>query len=263
MKFQILTLFPEFFHSCLQVGLLHKAVQNSLITVELVDIKTFSKKGRADDYPFGGGSSMLLAYPPLQKALQSVKKPGHVVCLSPQGERWTAQKAKSFSKKYKTLTLICGRYGGLDARFVQDFVDEEISIGDYILNGGELASLVLIESCSRFLEAFMGNKKSHQKDSFEDSLLSAPHWTKPREIKGHKIPEVVLSGHHKKIEELRFYTSLILTWLKRPDLLKGKSELLDQIPQAQKRLQQLSKEELKALGLSRKNGGLLTLFRKS
>lgn len=259
MKFQILSLFPDFFQSCLQVGLLQKAIQKKIIKVDLIDIKKFTKKGRADDYPFGGGDSMLIAYEPLKKALKSIKKTGPVVYLSPQGQKWTAQKAKSFSQTHSHVSLLCGRYGGIDARFIREFVDEEVSIGDYVLNGGETASLVFIETCSRFIEGFMGNKESHQKDSFEDFLLESPSWTKPRLIKGHSIPEVILSGNHKKIKEFRYYSSLLLSWLKRPELVKQSPELLKDISLAQAHLKKLSKKELESLGLSLKGDELSLL----
>ena len=259
MRFNILTLFPDFFDSCLKTSLLNKAVQKGLLDIQLVDVKQFSRKGRADDYPFGGGDGMLIAYEPLKKALKSVKKTGRVVYLSAQGQRWTAQKAKNFSKKYKNVSLICGRYGGVDSRFIQDFVDEEISIGDYILNGGESASLVFIETCSRFLKGFLGNKESHQKESFENCLLEGPSWTQPRNIKGHKLPAVILSGHHKKIEEFKFYSSLMTTWLKRPDLLEGQSRLLKQIPAGTAYLSDFSKAELEALGFSKKGKKIFLL----
>ena len=261
MKFNILTLFPEFFNSFLKTALLNKAIQKSLLEVQLVDIKQFSKKGRADDYPFGGGDGMLIAYEPLKKALKSIKNSGRRIYLSAQGEKWTARKAKAFSKKYKNITLICGRYEGVDARFIQDFVDEEISIGDYILNGGESAALVLIETCCRFLKGFLGNEESQKKESFEAGLLEGPSWTRPRTIKGHQLPSVILSGHHKKIEELRFYSSLMRTWLKRPDLLKGRAKLLKQTPKAEDYLKTLTKAELKALGFSKK-GKSLALLKK-
>ena len=261
MKFNILTLFPEFFNSCLKTALLNKAIQKSLLEVQLVDIKQFSKKGRADDYPFGGGDGMLIAYEPLKKALKSVKKAGRRIYLSAQGQKWTAQKAKTFSKKYKNVTLICGRYGGLDARFIQDFVDEEISIGDYVLNGGESAALVLMETCSRFLKGFLGNEESQKKESFEEGLLEGPSWTQPRNIKGHQLPSVILSGHHKKIEEMKFYSALMTTWLKRPDLLEGQTKFLKQIPKAENYLKTLPLGELKALGFSNQ-GKSLILFKK-
>ena len=253
MKFQILTLFPEFFDSCLQVGLLGKALKNSLIDVEIIDIKKWTGKGRADDQIFGGGDGMLLRYSVLKAVLTSIPKPSHLIYLSPQGERWSAGQAKEYSKKYSRLTLLCGRYAGVDSRFIKEFVDKEISIGDYILNGGESAALVIIESVSRFLDGFLGNQESAKKESFEDFLLEGPAWTRPREIKGHKIPDLLFQGHHAKIQQFRFYVSLLLTWLKRPDLLEGKRLLLKKIPEAQTFLSKLKKEELKTIGFCKKN----------
>ena len=249
MKFQILSLFPEFFDSCLKVGLLARAIKKSLLSLELVDIKPFAHGGRADDYPFGGGDGLLIQYHPLKKALQSLKTPGRLIYLSPQGQSWSSHKARETAEKHKTLTLLCGRYGGIDARFIREFVDEEISIGDYVLSGGESAALVLIESLSRFLPGFLGNKESPEKESFEDGLLEGPSWTRPRDIKGHTVPSILFSGHHKKIQDFRFSVSLCLTQLKRPELLKGRADLLEQIPKAKRALRRLTAEELAALGL--------------
>ena len=204
---------------------------------------------------------MLLCYEPLKGAIQSISSLGKVVYLSAQGSKWSASKAKDYSKKYKTLTLLCGRYGGVDSRFIKDFVEEEISIGDYILNGGETAALVLIESLSRFLDGFLGNAESFKRESFENSILEGPGWTRPRQIKGHFIPELIFSGKHKEIKEFRFYTSLLLTWLKRPDLLKEKKDLLNKLPEAEKVLSELPIKELEAIGLSKKQNRLI-LFEK-
>ena len=259
MKFQILTLFPEFFSSFLQTSMIAKAIQKSLIEIELLDIKSFSEKGRADDYPIGGGDSMIMAYHPLKQTLKSIEKPGHVVYLSPQGQKWNFEKAKTFSQKHACITLICGRYGGIDNRFIQDFVDEEISVGDYVLNGGETAALVLIESCSRFLKSFMKNKESYETDSFENFVLKQPQWTKPVSIEGHKVPELLLSGHHKNIKEFREYSSLWITYLKKPELLQSQPKLLNKLPQALEYLKKLKPEEQKALGLKEKEGSLVLI----
>lgn len=228
-----------------------KAIKKSIIEIDLVDIKSFSEKGRADDYPIGGGDSMILAYQPLKKAIQSLENRGHVVHPSPQGKLWSYQQAKNFSKKHSLVTFICGRYGGIDNRFIQDFVQEEISVGDYVLNGGETAVQALIESCSRFLEAFMKNKDSYETDSFENTLLKSPQWTKPFLINGHQLPEVLLSGHHEKIKEFKEYSSLWITHLKKPELLKSRPDLLKKLPQALEYLKKLKPEELKALGLKK------------
>lgn len=259
MKFQILTLFPEFFNSFLQSSLIGKAIQKSIIKIEAIDVKAFSEKGRADDYPIGGGDSMILSYEPLKTALQSLENPGHVVYPSPQGRLWNHKKAKQFSKNRSLITFVCGRYGGLDQRFIQDFVDEEISVGDYVLNGGETAVLALIESSSRFLNSFMKNKDSYETDSFENSVLKSPQWTKPLRIKGHQVPEILLSGHHEKIKEFRKYSSLWITHLKKPELLKSNPALLKQLPQALSYLKKLQPKDLKALGLKKEGKNLVLL----
>ena len=220
-------------------------------------MKSFYTKGRIDDYPIGGGDSMILSYPYLEKAIRSVKERGHVLYPTPQGSLWNSKKAKDFSKKHSLITLVCGRYGGVDNRFVQDFVDEEFSIGDYVLNGGETAAQVLIETCSRFLKGFMKNKDSYETDSFEKQLLKSPQWTKPFAIEGHKLPEVLLSGHHERIRQLRRDSSLCLTYLKKPELLG--TELLKELPEALDRLKKLKTEDLRALGLKKAKHQLVLL----
>ena len=249
MKFQIVSLFPEYFKSPLSEGLLSRAIQDSLMSVDIVNPRDFAenKTGRVDDYPFGGGDSMILSYEPLKKSVQHFKDKGKVLYLTPSGKAWNAKRAKQFSKE-KTLTLVCGRYGGVDQRFISDFVDEEISIGDYILNGGEAASLVLIESIFRFLPKALGNELSNKKESFEGKgLLECPQWTRPQEIKGHKLPKVLLSGNHAEIEQFQQDCSLVITALKRPDLLN--SSLDEALIEAKKRLSKLDPEELQSLGL--------------
>ena len=257
MKIHIFSLFPEFFESPLKVGLLGKARKKNQMEFDFIDLKAFGKKGRIDDTPFGGGDGMILAYPPLKKALESVKDPGFKVLLSPQGRKWDFKMAKEFSQK-PNLSLFCGRYGGVDARFVREFVDEEISIGDYILNGGEAGALVMIESLSRFLDGFLGNEISSQKDSFEEDLLEGPSFTKPQEIGGLRVPQVLLSGDHSKIKEFRLHVSLLLTQLKRPDLLNKRPDLLAKLPEARKNLLKLEEEELLSLGFIKRENQILT-----
>ena len=192
---------------------------------------------------------MILRYQPLKATLERLKQKGCVVYPSPKGKIWTAKRAREFAEQ-PLITFICGRYGGIDARLIRECVDEEISVGDYILNGGETAVLTLIESLSRFIPGVMGNEISAERESFEGlGLLESPQWTRPREIKGHKIPEVILSGHHGKTEEFRFYVSLVLTALNRPDLLN--SALKKDLPVALKYLKALCPEELRALGLKK------------
>lgn len=254
MKIQILSLFPNYFTSPLKEALLAKALKEKILEVSIINPRDFSdsKTLRVDDYPFGGGDSMILGYKPFAKSLKSLKQKGHVVFLSPRARLWNAKKAKSYVEKHKTLTLLCGRYGGIDQRFIEEFVDEEVSVGDFVLNGGEAAALILIESLFRFLPQALGNKISAQKESFEeDGLLEAPQWTRPQHLQGHKIPQVLLSGHHKEIEQFKKDCSLLITASRRPDLFP--KALKAQLKQAQKNLSKLDAEELKAIGLSQED----------
>lgn len=249
MTIQIITLFPDYFKSPLSQGLLGKAVTAQLLKIQFVNPRDWSESGRVDDYPFGGGETMIMNYSPLKGALNSFSKKGHVVYLSPQGNIWNAQKAKTFAGHFQTITLICGRYGGIDERLITECVDEEISMGDYILNGGEAAALVFIESLFRFLPNAIGNSESLKEESFgEQDLLQGPQWTRPRVIDGHTVPEFLFSGNHKKIKELRFYISLVKTFIKRPDILP--ISLIDKLPEALKEIEKLPLEELKAVGFS-------------
>ena len=222
MKLQIITLFQEYFTSPLSQGLLGKAVREGLLEISFANPRDWGKSGRVDDYPFGGGESMVMSYPPLKGALDSFSKSGHVVCMSPQGEVLNFRKARAFSNSFQTITLVCGRYGGIDERFIAECVHEEISIGDYILNGGEAAALVFMESLFRFLPKALGNSQSIQEESFEkEGLLQGPQWTRPKDIEGHTLPQFLFSGHHKKIQDLRLYISLVKTCIKRPELLSS------------------------------------------
>ena len=249
IKIQVVTLFPDYFTSPLREGLLGRAVKEGPMKVFFSNPRRFAEGGRVDDYPFGGGDGMIMAYDPLKKTLESFEKKGYVVCLSPQGRMWTAQRARVFAKR-PLITFICGRYGGVDERFVREFADEEISIGDYVLSGGEAAVLALMESLSRFVPGVLGNPDSVERESFEDpGLLEGPQWTRPRFIEGHTIPEVMFSGHHEKIKEFRFFVSLVLTSLKRPDLVRFKPALRKDLSKARECLKALAREELKSLGL--------------
>ena len=248
MKFNILTLFPQLFKPFLEHGVFAKAQKKGLIQCSLIPIREFSKNPfhSVDDRPFGGGDGMVLSYEPLESAIQSLSKKGHVVYLSPQGKPWSFKHARFYSENYKTLTLVCGRYAGVDARWIQQYADEEISIGDYILSGGEAAAIVLMDSMARFIPGVLGSPDSAQNETFEhDLLLEPPQWTRPKTIKGYKIPDVFFSGHHEKIQKARYYLSLLRTLRLRPRLLENsphKAHLLD----AQKWFKTLSPEEKKA-----------------
>ncbi|MGI9549144.1 MAG: tRNA (guanosine(37)-N1)-methyltransferase TrmD [Bdellovibrionales bacterium] len=250
IKFQIISLFPDYFSSPLKEGLLAKAIKNKLLEIDFVNPRDFSPTGRVDDYPFGGGDSMIMCYPPLEKSLKSLKNKGRVIFLTPSGSVWNHQKAKNYAKEDEILTLVCGRYGGVDQRFITKYVDEEVSVGDYILNGGEAGALILLESIFRFLPKALGNEKSFTKESFENkNLLECPQWTRPQEGGGFSVPKVLLSGDHQSIEKFRHYSSLVKTSVRRPDLLRANLELVDELLVAQKELSLLSLEELKSLGL--------------
>ena len=250
MHFNILTLFPDFFQNLLSYGILSQAIKKKLLTYDLISIRKFTTDVHqsVDDRPFGGGDGMVLSYQPLSKALLSIKNRGEVVYLSPQGSRWTQKKAQSFSTNYSTITLICGRYSGIDARWIHQYVDQEISIGDYILSGGEPAVLVVMDSISRCLPGVLGNPKSLKEDSFGNKgLLEYPQWTRPKSIKGYKIPDVFFSGHHEQINRARYWLSLLKTKQTRSDLLGD--HLKADLKKAEKWLADLSMEEKKACGL--------------
>ena len=249
MKINILTLFPQVFQDYLQVGVLGSAYRKKLFDLNLVNIRDFAKDsyGSVDDRPFGGGDGMVMSYEPLEQALLSVPNKGKVILLSPHGSIWNYKKARQFSKE-KNLSFICGRYAGVDSRWTHQFVDEEISIGDYVLSGGELASLVVLESILRFIPKVLGHKESMNQESFEkDGLLEFPQWTRPRDIDGYKIPEVFFSGHHKEIEKVRRHLSLLRTFLLRPDLILD--SMKEELKIALQWWESLSPEEKKACQL--------------
>lgn len=223
MKFRILTLFPEMFDAFMSTSIIGKAQENKLITIVCENIRDFSqnKHKKVDDYPFGGGAGMVMAVQPLRDALESVSKTpgGRVIYLSPKGQTLTHNKVLELAK-LPEVTLICGHYEGVDQRFIDRYVDEEISIGDYVLTGGELAAMVLMDSVSRFVGEVLSNDHSVEEESFSNELLEYPHYTRPSEIDGDLVPEVLLSGNHEKIALWRLEQSLRLTKERRPELYK-------------------------------------------
>ncbi|MCL1911869.1 MAG: tRNA (guanosine(37)-N1)-methyltransferase TrmD [Leptospirales bacterium] len=220
MIFNILTLFPEFFESPLKTGLTGKAVESGVIKVELVDIRNFSenKHRRCDDYPYGGGSGMVLTAPPVFRAIESVKKDNVPLFLtSPSGRVLDRDFIREFSGK-EEISIVCGNYEGVDQRIIDRYIDCEVSIGDYVLSGGEFAALVIVNALSRCLPGFMSNASSLEEESFEEDLLEYPHYTRPGEIDGISVPEVLLSGNHEKIRLWRETQSIEKTKRVRPDL---------------------------------------------
>lgn len=225
MTFHVITLFPGIVQGALQDSILKKAQDRGLIRVCVYNLRDFAqgKHHVTDDYSYGGGEGMVLKPEPLFAAVQYIfeqtfERP-KVIYLSPQGVRLTQTLAKDLVQ-HNSLILICGRYEGIDERVRLYLVDQEISIGDYVLTGGELAALVIIDVTARFIPGVIGNEESIKRDSFYTQLLDYPHYTRPREFRGMRVPEVLLSGDHKKIEQWRKQQALQRTLERRPDLLK-------------------------------------------
>lgn len=222
MIFKILTLFPEFFSSPLRTGLLGKAVESGIIRVSVTDIRDHATDNyrSCDDYPYGGGSGMVLMAGPLGRALESVRgERTRVVLTSPSGTLLTQDLVRELAG-HEDLCMVCGRYEGVDQRVIDRHVDYEISIGDYVLSGGEYAALAIIDAVSRFVPGFMSNRESLDEESFVGDLLEYPHYTRPEDIFGMKAPDVLLGGNHKKISEWRLNESIEKTKRVRPDLYK-------------------------------------------
>ena len=222
MNINILTIFPEIFE-VLNSGVLSKAIKNKIISFDALDIRknASNKYNHIDSKPYGGGEGMVMSAEPIVKTLKQIdqKKLGKVLFMSPQGERLNQNKVISLSK-LKNITIICGRYEGIDQRVIDKYVDEEISVGDFVLSGGEYAAICLIDAISRHIPGTLGNKDSYLKDTFSNGLLKGDVYTKPENFDSMQVPEVLLSGNHKKIEQWKKENSLLKTFTKRPDLLK-------------------------------------------
>lgn len=223
MRIDVLTLFPEAFSGPLDISMLKRARERGLLELYLHNIRDWAtdKHRTVDDYPFGGGQGMVLRVDVLDRALQAVQamdeRRGTVIYLSPQGELLTDRLARELAT-HPRLILVCGRYEGVDERFVEHCVDREISIGDYVLTGGELPAMVLIDAVARHVPGVLGDEASAAEDSFADGLLEHPQYTRPAEYRGWKVPEVLLSGHHAKIAEWRREQRIERTKKRRPDL---------------------------------------------
>lgn len=230
MKITILTIFPEMFDSVLNSSILGRAREQGLIDVQCVDIRPFSdrKHKNTDDYPFGGGAGMVMLAQPIMDAMAHVTGEnfhGRRIYMGPRGTTLTTAKARELARE-EELVLLCGHYEGVDQRALDACIDEEISIGDYILTGGELAAMVLTDCVARFIPGVLGSAESPEEESFSDGLLEYPQYTRPRELNGMEVPEVLLSGDHAKIRAWRRQESLRATKRFRPDLLE-KAELTE------------------------------------
>ncbi|CCQ97468.1 tRNA (guanine-1-)-methyltransferase [[Clostridium] ultunense Esp] len=221
MRIDILTLFPEIFESFERWSMVGRTIDKGLINLNKIDIRDFSedKHKRVDDYPYGGGPGMVMKPEPIYRALKKVEsKNSIVVYLSPQGKVYDQQLANSLSIE-EHLILLCGHYEGIDNRIVENYVDLEISIGDYVLTGGEIPAMVLIESIIRLLPGALSGDESYKDESHYNGMLEHPQYTRPRIFNGLAVPDILLSGDHKKIGDWRKYKSLENTYIKRPDLL--------------------------------------------
>ena len=224
MKFDIITLFPEMFSAIKEEGVISRALKNSIISIREWQLRDFSrnKYKNVDDKPYGGGAGMVMQVQPIRDCLAKIKElepETKVIYLSPQGEPLN-QKLVEKLAKFDSLTLLCGRYEGVDERVIENDIDYEVSIGDYVISGGELASMVLIDAVSRQIDNVLGNKESLN-DSFSDNLLDYPHYTRPESIDGDSVPEVLLSGNQAKIDAWRQVQSIKKTKQKRPDILSS------------------------------------------
>ena len=224
MKFDIITLFPEMFSAIKEEGVISRALKNSIISIREWQLRDFSsnKYKNVDDKPYGGGAGMVMQVKQIRDCLAKIKEfepDTKVIYLSPQGEPLN-QKLVEELTKFDSLTLLCGRYEGVDERVIENDVDFEVSIGDYVISGGELASMVLIDAVSRRLDNVLGNKDSLN-DSFADNLLDYPHYTRPESIDGDSVPVVLLSGNQAKIDAWRQEQAMKKTKQKRPDILSS------------------------------------------
>ncbi|MCL2610348.1 MAG: tRNA (guanosine(37)-N1)-methyltransferase TrmD [Defluviitaleaceae bacterium] len=222
MKFHVLTLFPEMVLNGINHSIIARAITNDLIEINTVNIRDFSgnKHNKVDDYPYGGGTGLVMTPAPIYNAYKSlnVKKSARVIYLTPKGETFTQKKAKQFAKE-EEIVLLCGHYEGIDQRIIDEIVTDEISIGDYILTGGELAAMVVIDATARLIENVI-KEEATLNESFENNLLEYPQYTRPAVFLGREVPEVLLGGNHALIDKFRLEQSIKLTKKRRPDLME-------------------------------------------
>ena len=225
MNIQVVTLFPEMFSAVSDNGVTGRAIQKGLVQLGTVNPRDFTddRHKTVDDRPYGGGPGMVMMVEPLRDAISEARKvlsdKAKVIYLSPQGRKLDQAGLQSLLE-HEELILLCGRYEGIDERLIASEVDEEISIGDYVISGGELAAMVLIDGVTRLVPGALGHEESAEQDSFMNGLLDTPHYTRPEVLDGEAVPDVLLSGHHKNIERWRLKQALGRTWLRRPDMLE-------------------------------------------
>ncbi|MGI6093926.1 MAG: tRNA (guanosine(37)-N1)-methyltransferase TrmD [Lachnospiraceae bacterium] len=229
MNFHVLTLFPEMVEQGLRTSITGRAIEAGLISLSAVNIRDFAenKHNRVDDYPYGGGAGMVMQAGPVYQSYLSVteklntnEKPVRVVYLTPQGQVFSQKLAQELAQE-EDLIFLCGHYEGIDERVLNKIVTDQVSIGDYVLTGGELPAMVMIDAISRLVPGVLNNEESAQFDSFCDNLLEYPQYTRPAVWEGEEVPPVLLSGHHQKVNEWRREQSLLRTWQRRKDLFAG------------------------------------------
>ncbi len=225
MNFHVLTLFPDMIRDGFQTSITGRAAEKGLLSLQTVNSRDFSvnKHNRVDDYPYGGGAGMVMQAEPVCRAYESVRSRIHgsarVLYMSPQGKVFDQRMAEELARE-EDLIFLCGHYEGIDERVLEEIVTDEVSIGDYVLTGGELPALVIMDAVSRLLEGVLHNEESAQFDSFHDNLLEYPQYSRPEEWRGKKVPPILLSGHHANVEKWRREQSLLRTRERRPDLLE-------------------------------------------
>lgn len=240
MKFDIITLFPELIEVYANNGIIGRAVENNFFQLNYLNLRDFSenKHKKVDDYPYGGGPGMLIKPEPMFKALDAVKmENSYTIYLSPKGNLFTQNKAKKLSEK-KHIILIAGHYEGIDQRIIDQYVDEEISMGDYVLTSGELPVLMIVDAVSRLLPGVLGSDESAIDESHSNSLLEYPQYTRPESYLDFDVPEILLSGHHKNIEEWRRYKSIEVTMQRRPDMIKD-DEIIEEFNMLEKKYKKM------------------------
>jgi len=223
MKIDVLTLFPQMFDSVLGESITGKAIKNNIVDINYINIRDFSnnKHNKVDDYPFGGGPGMVMKPGPIYRAIESVKKENtRVVYLSPKGKVYNQSLANEFSKE-NHIIFLCGHYEGIDNRIIENYITDMVSIGDYVLTGGEIPAMAVIDSIVRLLPGVLKSEESFKDESHYNGLLEAPQYTRPRDFNGYLVPEILFSGDHKRVDDWRREESLKVTKKNRPDLLKN------------------------------------------
>lgn len=253
MRFEILTLFPEMVINGLNTSILKRAIEAGYITINATDIRDYSidKHKKVDDYPYGGGAGMLIQAQPVYGAYKAIAKEGkkpRVLYMTPQGRTFDQKYAEELSKE-ESLIFLCGHYEGIDERVIEEIVTDEVSIGDFVLTGGELPAMMMIDCIARLIPGVLGSEESAEDESFSDGLLEYPQYTRPEEWMGKKVPDVLLSGNHKEIKKWRTKEALSRTLKKRPDLYEKTMDELNKFkeenPKKFKKKKSIEEEYLK------------------